>query len=572
MRKAVFLMLALILLIPLWGQYDEKQILIQQANQLMVQRQYSQAEDIFLQILTKYPGDLTSIMQLAYLYLNTSAAEKAEVLLLKHQREIPEKTFTELRMQVLILQGKLDLANASADSYLQLYGSQQNSFNVVASYFSRRNAHDSAIRIYNKGREQFGESAFALEIANAAMQSQRYELAMREYMRSVIGQSNMNLFVKNQIMSIVKEDSSLVDIIREAVQPGNQIMLELHATALLAMNRNTEALEIYKQLPLTYMRDFAAEQLKQENFELAQRAYAFLAASSPQAHQKIGFKMEIARILHRQAEFDSTARALDELLQDPYWSETTRNKRNPLHVSIRKLKAENDMARGVELSQISNWINETKQYSSQQQERQELDLELARLSILNRDFSAAENALSEVNLPKLMDVRDYLGFLKVLLQGDSALADSLMNEYMIKHPGSEFANDIMYLNMLGLAMNDAQRQSFGEAIRLLQLFKIEGVELLSSLYEQTGDEELLILAIEWSLGLGDLTRAEQLLGREFQDELAKEYAQMLSLALLQDREAKIDLAREFLKLKPNSIFSPRFRQVISRISSMQPSL
>lgn len=572
MRLVIYLIFTLALILPLWGQYDERQILVQQANQMMVQRQYSQAEELFLQVLAKFPDDITSILQLANLYLNISAGEKAEDLLLKYQRQIPEKTFSEFRIQVLLLQGKLDHANDAADAYLNLYGGMQNSYNLLASYFSRRNAHENAIRIFNKGREQFGSGAFSIEIANSAMQIQRYELAMREYMRFMADQSNMNLFVKNQVISIVAEENSLINIIREAVQPGNQIMLELLASALLALKRNDEALEIYRQLPLTYLRDFAAEQLKQENFEIARRAYSILATNSPQAHQRLGFSLEIARIFHRNAEFDSAASVVDTLLQDPYWSQSPQNRRNPLYVAIRKLKAENDMARGVELAQIRDWIRETRQFSSQVQESQELDLEIARLSILNRDFITAERALSSVSIPKLLNVRDYLGFLQALLKGDSTLADSLMNEYIIKHPGSEYANDIMYLNMLGLGMNDTQRQSFGEAIRLLQLFRIDGVDMLSTLYEQTEDEELLILAIEWALGLGDNTRAETMLKSEFKDELAKEYAKMLGLALVQDRQEQLDIAREFLKVRPNSIFSPRFRQVISRIAAAPPSL
>jgi len=51
--------------------------------------------------------------------------------------------------------------------------------------------------------------------------------------------------------------------------------------------------------------------------------------------------------------------------------------------------------------------------------------------------------------------------------------------------------------MLAINMNDSQSERFGDTIRKLQLYNDEGIAELSALFEQTGDEELLILAIEW---------------------------------------------------------------------------
>jgi len=78
-----FSLLAILLLglLPLFGQYNEREILNQQANQLMAQRQYAQAEQLFKVILDKYPGDLNSILQLLNIYFSLSQTDKAEELL-----------------------------------------------------------------------------------------------------------------------------------------------------------------------------------------------------------------------------------------------------------------------------------------------------------------------------------------------------------------------------------------------------------------------------------------------------------------------------------------------------------
>ncbi len=83
---------------PLLAQYDERQILVQEANQHLIRRQYDQAEAVFLQILEKYPNDLNSILQLMQIYLNLSSADKAEALLDKYQRTLSQEVYNEQRI------------------------------------------------------------------------------------------------------------------------------------------------------------------------------------------------------------------------------------------------------------------------------------------------------------------------------------------------------------------------------------------------------------------------------------------------------------------------------------------
>jgi hypothetical protein len=421
------------------------------------------------------------------------------------------------------------------------------------------------VQIYQKARAKLGDTLFMLEIANANMQLQRYTEALKEYLAFMSNSQNVNLFVKNQIKSIVEQDSSLIAVIQQAAKTNaSDIILELLASSLLAVKQEAQAMEIYKRLPATYMRTFARDQLKLQNYALARAATRHLAETSPQPLQSLSFRFEIAQIFYEEALFDSCATVLDELMADPFWKVSLANKRNNLNVSIHRLKADNDLARGVNLVQVRQLLQDTKQYSTQALVNQELDLDLARLSILSFDYNGAELALARVQVPQLLEKRDYLYFLSAFMQIQSTHADSLMHEYMLKHPGGDFANDIIYLNMLSIGLDDAQKGTFAQSIRELQLFQKAGIDSLKILFDATGDEELLLLAIEWAIGLDDNVRAASLLEHVFTDQLSAEYAQYLGLALISDRAEEIDLAKEFLKRKPNSIFSPRFRQVISR--------
>ncbi|MDD3103693.1 MAG: hypothetical protein PHY24_05690 [Candidatus Cloacimonetes bacterium] len=573
MRQALLTILLLLLLLPLMAQYDERQILVQQANQHLIRREYQQAETVYLQILEKYPDDLNSILQLMQIYFNLSASDKAEALLTKYQRTLDANIYTEQRIQLFILQGKLPQAYQMAEAYLQLNAQNQNKYRLLASYFERRRHYEYSVQVYEKARAELDETLFMMELANANMQLQRYPAALREYLAYMANSTNVNMFVKNQIKSIVEQDSSLIAMIRSAAKDSeSDIILELFAASLLAVNQESEAMEIYKRLPSTYMRNFARDQLKLQNYDLARAANRHLAEISTQPLQSLGFRFEIAQIFYQEALYDSCAAALEELLDDPFWQLSPVNKRNNLNVSIHRLKADNDLARGVDLDLVRQLLIDSKQYTNQALVSQEVDLDLARLSILSFDYQAAELALQRVQVPQLLEKRDYLYFLSAFMQVQSAHADSLMHEYMLKHPGGDFANDIIYLNMLSIALDDAQKITFAQSIRELQLFRPAGIDSLEILFDKTGDEELLLLAIEWAIGLDDNPRAARLLKHEFTDELAAEYAQYLGLALISDRDAEVDLAKEFLKSKPNSIFSPRFRQVISRQATSQMSI
>lgn len=573
MRKYACLIITLIMLSLLWGQYDERQILVQQANQLMVQRQYDRAEEVFLQIIAQYPDDINSILQLTQLYLSLSQEVKVEEMLQTHQRHIPENAYTELRIQLLILQGKHEQANSLADSYLEIYGSNRSKYNLIASYFSGRGDNESAIRIFEAARRVHGDDIFAVEIASAAMKCGLYEKALREYLNHSANAQNTNLFIRNQVSEIVREDSTLINVVRNfANTHDNFVIKEIYASALMTIKNYEEALETYKQMPLTYLRNFAAEQLKLGNLDITLKAYRFLGQNAEQPAQRLYYGYEVANIFFQSAQYDSTENIINELLQDPSWNKPKQAGKSSLLVKLRRLKAENDLALGVELNRVRQWIEQTKDYSVYHDEIQELDVDLARFAILDEDFETAKSTLKRIVVQDYLAERHYLEFLLALMQGEKAEADSLMHEYVLKHPDSEYTNDIIYLNMLSINMSDIQLQNFSKAIRMLQLFKPEGIQILVDLFEQNDDEELLMLAIEWSLALGDITQAEVLLAHDFKDELARDYALMLSLFLIQERETEIQLAQEFLKNKPNSIFSPRFRQIISRMSARQISM
>lgn len=110
MKRLLLLMFALLVLIPLAGQYNEREILSQQAYQMISQRQFAEAERLFLQVLEKFPDDANSVFQLLNIYNQTSQLDKAENLLRQYRRILPANQATEQEILLLVMQGKPDAA------------------------------------------------------------------------------------------------------------------------------------------------------------------------------------------------------------------------------------------------------------------------------------------------------------------------------------------------------------------------------------------------------------------------------------------------------------------------------
>lgn len=556
------------------GQYNEKEILFQQAYQLLAQRQYSQAEQLFIQLLDKYPNDLNSIMQLLSIYFNLAQTDKAEALLAQYQRIIPAQTYAEQHIQLLVMQAKPVEAWQESMAFLDLYSHDEYKYRRLASFFERKGFYDKVLALYSMARVKLNNpELFRLEIANTSLNYRLLEPAIREYM-AYLEKNPVNLFfTNNQIKTILMEDSTLVTVVGAiADSSSSPVLKELYAGALLNSKDYSGALNVYKQLDIAKLLRFAEEQAAAENDSVAYAAYDYAVTVEKDDVKAAEYLYKMAQIRFRNADFAATEVLLRRNLSLPFWKDRNLSYRSTVSVRLRKLMSDNCLAMGLPPDSAKVWLEEAKKYAQNNVERQEIDLEIARLLIMTGNKPAAEKILSATNQPVLNEKRDYLSFLAALLYSENTHADSLMNEFVIKYPGSPFTNDAIYLNMLTINLQAADQAQFFTAIRLLQLNQESGLDTLQTVFEHSKDEELRLLAIEWAIGFGNFARSEQLLDYTFTDELALEYSDLLKMLLSKDNTEQQRLAREFLKAKPNSIFSPNFRSKISRLGSSRPNL
>ncbi len=572
-RTCLFLVFLIVASLAL-GQYDEKNILTQQAYQLMAQRKYAEAEKMFEQILQKFPDDSNSVMQLLNIYFQTSQLEKAEDLLKTQRRILPEKQAAEQEILLRIMQGNQNEAWELSQAHLQRQNHGEGTYRLLAAYFERRGFYDQVLQLYQDARQRLGKpDLFRLETANAAMNYKLFDTALNEYL-AYLEKNPANLyFINNQCQTILMEDPSRIEVIGDyARKSDSTIIQELYANALVNQEEYARALEVYKDLPIEKLVSFANQQYKELNDEVALPSFEYLEQASSQPLERNEYRLRQALIHHRNGRYQQTKVMLEAVIADSVMLQGRNRYQKSINLNARKLMAENTLALSRDVREARNWLLQARDFCTNNYDRQEIGLALVRLKMIQEDYEAALQDLGSITEEKHRETRDYYKFSIELMRGHADLADSLMNEYVIHYPAGRYVNDAIYQMMFTYSLEGQLREQFFEAWRLMLLQDPAAVDTITRIFDQTEDEELLTLAIEWAILLADPESARELLKHDWQDPVSAEYATLLELALTRDNSAERRLAREFLKTNPNSIFAPKFRQSLSRLNDDRPSL
>ena len=572
MKRFLLPLAFLLVLIPLWGQYNERDILNQQAYQMLGQRQFAEAEKIFLQVLEKYPDDANSVLQLLNIYFQTSQLDKAENLLRQYRRILPANQATEQEVLLLVMQGRPDDAWNLGQTQLSRMNHSESTYRLLASYFERRGFYDHVLRLYEEARARRGNpDLFRLEIANAALNYRRFEQALREYLTFLEKNPSNIYFVNNQCKTILREDPELIATIGEfAETSANPIIKELYANALLSQNRAPEALEVYKNLPPERLLSFAEQQYAALNDEVALPAFEHLAGISTETLERNDYRLRQAFIHFRSGRHVETDSLLRAVIADSLMLERKNYQRRGVNLNARKLMAENSLALTKSTAAAKTWYEEARRFCGSAYDRQNIDMALVRLLAIDQDFETALAILNGVNEPKHLETRDYLRFSVELLRGNTDVADSLMNEYVIRWPGGGYVNDAIYQMMFVLELSGKDLDSFHLANRMMLLGDPAAVDTLAAVFASTDDEELLILAVEWAILLAEPDKALNLLEHDWQDPVSAEYAALLRLKLSTEEDEAQRFARDFLTANPGSIFAPKFRMSLARTGYSRP--
>ncbi len=562
--------LALILLLCsfgslLWGQYDQRQILLQQAQNYYSMRQYTQAENLYKQVLELVPTDQTAIMQLLNIAYMTGNVDKAEEVLDRYGAYLAPITLLDHQIQILVYRGQAEEAWPKVLRSISMNPNDQNRYRTIASYYERRGFFEYVQRIYQLGRNNFNDpNLFALEYANSALYAQRYELALNEYL-SWLERNPANLyFVNNQCKTILEADSTLIDVIRDKAYSSSGIVLkELLAGVLVQRKDFAQALDVYKRLSPDKLVNFANQQFSSRQDEVAYLAFEYLETIESDVFRKTQYLFNRATIAYRNLDYQLADSLVTVVIQDSLLNLPQNRWRSGVGYSARKLKSELTLSFSHDPEQAIEWLNQAKEYTRSTNQLAEIEVETARLNILNQDLETAKSILSRVSDPNFAEQKEHYIFLIALFENEIELADSLMNEQIIHRPEGKYTNDSIYLMMHLLNLSESGKTHFLDSYRTYLLQDHNAIDMLAEIFAEDPDEELMILALQWALEFDQRDKALAILAHDWQDPIAKEYSALLALLLETSSSEQQRQAREFLKQYPNSVFSPEFRSILS---------
>lgn len=567
-----------------FAQYNERAILTQAAQQMMMQRNFTQAEQAWLQILVKYPDDINSVAQLFQIYLHINQTEKAEKLILDYRSLLPDNLRQEYDIQLTIQQAKLELAWDKAMAYIQLYPGDEYRYRTLASYFERKGYFEQSIELYEKGRKTLGKNdIFAMEIGNTAFNYRLYEKAIIEYLGFLEKQPGNIFFVNNQIKTIMQERPELISQLKSmAAKSGSNEVKEVYASALNKVGRYQEALNQYELLPPEKLLLFANEQYAAGKDSVAVLAYHAVVNKFTDVQNQGEILIRMADLHTRMKNFAAATEILATLTDNaPVTTPnipvkgliTNKFQRTKYNMQAYIMQSELALWQEKSIDEIISLLQNAYKVANQPEDRADIQYRIINTYYIFEQMKDVETELAKIRSGNPTEKFRYYSYLLATDRQQVGLADTLMNDLIIATPSSKYVNDLMTMNILLMNLKGKAIQDFQVAWRLKLRHKDQmAVNQMYELSVSSKDEELRMLAADWALQAGLRMAADSLYTFEWKDELNKEYAVYMRSRLQTDPGAAEKTAQDFLKDNPSSVFSPGFRQILQKAPTGRPTL
>ncbi len=578
MKRLICLYLLLFFILTLFAQFNEKEILFKQAQDMVQARRFQQAVAIYQDMLIKYPDDYTVVLNLINTYIQSSSIDKAYELLNTKKDIMPSDVFSQQKIYLLVQKSNFEEAYRFALDYLDKNHNQVTLYRTVASYFEMKSQFEKAIQIYTLGRQvSHDESLNSMEVANDLFQLRDYRNAIPEYFKLLAKTPSYSYYIANQLQFVLKDDPKQISIIaREVDKSSIPEAKEIYARSLVIVGNFQQALQIYRQLDPEKLVLFADEQYTANRDSLALMAYNDVLPKIADPAKAADILIRQARIYIVTGNIQLAETNLNLVINNKTIQTNPNRYKTRSNRQARELMAELLIQKQGPSQQVISYLNDAKQFAFNAAEADEVEFEIIQYQIMNGSYEDAKNRL--VTVLKKEDSGSfiykrgyYYSYLIATMLNDPA-ADSLLNECIIATPENQNTNDALYLSFIISGLKGANRELFLHAYRLRKLHQdLQAIAVLDSVYNSTKDEEIRILLGDWALQSRQYKMALATFSSTFKDTTLKEYAalQLTKLAESNQNEQQ-KLTIDFLKGNPDSVFSPEFRQLLSVPSESPP--
>jgi len=572
MKFWIITLLLVLIALNLFSQFDELKILLKKADSLTERRQFEKANEIYLELLEKFPEEYIILEKLIINYLRTAKLKEADTILEKHKKDCSEIDYLSLKTRILLRNGKAKESYEMVRKFLNKNPGNINYYREFSLIFQRSKQDKYAVKILQKVREiSKDDFLFALEMANSYQNLQEYPQAIEEFLKYFEKNNDYFHYVLNKLQKILFQDKSQIKSVESYVrlQKENKKLIEIYALCLAEIGNHEQALKEYDRLNIDRLLEFADRFFSVGDYEIAQKAYnkALLKLKDPPFIADV--KIRIAEINIYQ---DDLVSAKNVLLQ-VYDDKEIQAKKNRFHTKAnrycRELLATIAIRQNEDKEIILQFMKEAKDFAFNQKEKKEIDFQMIHFMIMSEMFEESKIAVNTVLEDEdpssdIYKLGFYYSFLVATME-NSTETDSLLGELVINLPESYLTNDALQLTILLENFKENVRNEFLSAYRKKLLFKYDdALTILFKLFEDSKQEEILILAGEWSLENNDPVKAKTAFSYQYESEVINEYAQLKLAIITKEKTVKEQFIINFLKMNPQSVFSPEFRHLLEK--------
>ncbi|MDO9577217.1 MAG: hypothetical protein Q7J16_04980 [Candidatus Cloacimonadales bacterium] len=567
-KRKFLLVILLCLSSILLAQYDQKAILLKQANNLIVHRQYEKANQLYEQILAESPVDYSVVELYIWNLLRISkvkiAAEKLEL----YHSDMPEVTYIRLHASILINQGELKKARDETMDFLSRNQGNIYFYRNFSMIFEQYRQDEIAIEILEMARKAANdENLYTRELAIDYQNVKDYDKAVTEFFKLLQNQPGFVNYALSRLKMILQEDDTVIKYIEKTASSyEDPLVIEVLAMCFAQVGNYEKALENYDRIDPAKLLVFAQTMSVEDKLDIAEQAYRNYIRKINDPASRANAKVKLAEVLIVAGRIDEAKTVLSQVRDDSDITKPQYRYRTRANLDCRLMLAQIAIIRDESKINVLDFMNDAKNYTYNTNDISQIEYQIIRFLMLSGDFAESSTKLktllqNEQPETDAFKLGYYYAFQLAMMQHDPA-ADSLLGEIIINLPDNAETNDALLLAMLQTNLNQEQKDEFLTAYRLKLLFKDEtAIEKLLALSEESQNEEFRILAAEWAISANDKEQAVALLSTDFQNPVLSEYAKLKLVDITQD----VWLSRDFLQSNPQSVFSPEFRKILEKL-------
>ncbi|MBN2853749.1 MAG: hypothetical protein JXQ23_13515, partial [Clostridia bacterium] len=284
-------------------------------------------------------------------------------------------------------------------------------------------------------------------------------------------------------------------------------------------------------------------------------------------HLKADVLIELAEIKIEQKDFSTAKQILLEIYADDQLNKGKYFYKTNAGRICRELLAEIAQREYEPDDIILAYLEEAKDFAFNQKIRKEIDYKILHFQVMSNKLDQAKADLKNLLLNDDSGTDTYkLGlFYSFFISGieNDPAADSLLGELLVFTPSGDLTNDALELKIIGDALTPAARRTLFHAYQQKNLYRFAAaIDSLMTIHDLTGNEDVLILAGTWAWQAEDNLTASSIFQLKFENTVLAEYALLAETRLIDDPELRNQRVQNFLKEKPESVFSPEFRQLL----------